>query len=253
MFSGWQDWLLTPNSQWITSASTKRQLSAWRFSHKFRSCSGGTPYRWAVSFSGATSPWPHCWMRVLTSSMLRVSSTSYGVVCQYEVWLMLKGLFRSRKLTGRILSDEPYGRNSAHYTPELGQRDLGHRGCFASQMSTESASRAQLPLPVTGRRALLTCRLNMRPHKFVQILVSLKPTVSWSWEFAFRTQRSSQNLFSLHTSDSQTLLVRLERGKSSTDLVTSPWPSVPFQISSSAQIRLDWHPSDSCRTVDGIP
>ncbi|VDP16030.1 unnamed protein product [Heligmosomoides polygyrus] len=35
--------------------------------------------------------------------------------------------------------------------------------------------------------------------------------LSWSWEFAFRTQRSSQNLFSLHTSDAQTLLVRLER------------------------------------------
>ncbi|KAK5972013.1 BAM-2, partial [Trichostrongylus colubriformis] len=44
-----------------------------------------------------------------------------------------------------------------------------------------------------------------------QILVNFNPSPSWAWEFAFRTHRSNQNLFSLHTSDSQTLPVRLER------------------------------------------
>ncbi|KAK6022914.1 hypothetical protein OSTOST_11371, partial [Ostertagia ostertagi] len=42
-----------------------------------------------------------------------------------------------------------------------------------------------------------------------QILVSLKPSTSWTWEFAFRTHRS--NLFTLHTTNSDTLQVRLDQ------------------------------------------
>nr|CDJ91463.1 CRE-BAM-2 protein [Haemonchus contortus] len=57
------------------------------------------------------------------------------------------------------------------------------------------------------QKVLLEPNCLFRSH----ILVGLKPSTSWTWEFAFRTHRSDQNLFSIHTSNSRTLLVHLER------------------------------------------
>ncbi|WKX90023.1 hypothetical protein Q1695_009117 [Nippostrongylus brasiliensis] len=91
-----------------------------------------------------------------------------------------------------------------------------------------------------------------------QVLVSVKPTASWSWEFAFRTRRSTQNLFSIHTSDSQTLQVRLERdfflqtdvggtfsvgqlsdGRWHTVTITTEEGSVFFTVDDGERIRLN--------------
>ncbi|KAE9418664.1 hypothetical protein Angca_001326 [Angiostrongylus cantonensis] len=44
-----------------------------------------------------------------------------------------------------------------------------------------------------------------------QVVVSVKPRSTWIWEFAFRSQRSDQILFSLHTIHSQIVYIRIQK------------------------------------------
>ncbi|KAJ1358788.1 hypothetical protein KIN20_017307 [Parelaphostrongylus tenuis] len=43
-----------------------------------------------------------------------------------------------------------------------------------------------------------------------QVVVGIDTISKWTWEFAFRTQRSDQTLFSLHTTHSQAVHIRIE-------------------------------------------
>ncbi|VDM84771.1 unnamed protein product, partial [Strongylus vulgaris] len=44
-----------------------------------------------------------------------------------------------------------------------------------------------------------------------RVMVNLNPSPTWTWEFAFRTHRSDQVLFSLQTINSEGIQIRLDR------------------------------------------